>query len=143
MQPEIVQGRTGLLEQRTSINTLCRAHKRRALHEKISCFFSKIFLKLHLKRESNPQMHTNRAIFSRVLFVYFQKRQTKTKSLSLKKRDRNKLEIVKKLSINYKFSKRQTKLGYFLSIFKKDRGNLPPSPFLVAHLFSEKRLIQH
>ena len=23
-------------------------------------------------------------------------------------------------------------LGYFLSIFKKDKGNLPPSPFLVA-----------
>ena len=38
------------------------------------------------------------------------------------------------------------KLGYFLPIFKKGRGNLPPSPFLVArlsYLIFLKKLIQH
>ena len=69
----------------TSINTSCTIYKRRAPQGKIFLFFSMICLKLHLKWEFNPQMYTNRAIFSKIraLFVYFQKRQGKPPTLSL------------------------------------------------------------
>ena len=69
----------------TSINTSCTTHKRRAPQGEMFVFFSKTFLKLHLKWEFNPWMHTNKAIFSkiRVLFVYFQKRQGKARTLPL------------------------------------------------------------
>ena len=69
----------------TLINTSCTIYKRRAPQGKIFLFFSMICLKLHLKWEFNPQMYTNRAIFSKIraLFVYFQKRQGKPPTLSL------------------------------------------------------------
>ena len=66
-QPRFFLGEEIPWDRGTSINVSCTTYKRWAREAKCWCFFFKLLLKLHFKREFNPNMHTYRI---RALFIF-------------------------------------------------------------------------